>query len=513
MKSVKFLFMLISLLIAAGFSAQSRSLPEEGNGNVIKEVRDNLSAFTEVEAGGVFDILLIQGENYVVTIETDENLMSKVKTTVKDKRLELEAANVDKATKLYVIIESPEYTGVFFNGACNAETQGTLKAKNIVVELSGATEAVLAIDAEKMIEAVISGASDAEISGSAETFNAIISGAANLEAGEMIANKASVVASGVSNATVFAVEKGDAVISGVSDVEFIESGTAIYNIVREGQATKDGKYKVGAPGVSVTTDDESVSVDVGDIEVDVRDGESTRVRIGGREVVVDEDGNVDISKVKKTRFDGHWGGIHLGVNGFMTSDNTIGVPAGSEYLEPRYQRSFQFNLNLYEQNINLIRNKLGLVTGIGFQWNNYFMSNNVFFRGDSSMVYGIAEDNDLTGRTYEKSKLVVSYLSVPLLMEYQTNKYSRSDSFHLTAGMIMGVQLRAHTKNVFYDNGKNKAKGWEDYNLSPFRWDAYAGIGWGKVNLFASYALNAMFKENKGPEVYPFTVGITLLGW
>jgi len=510
MKSLKFLSLLLSAILFTGISVTANNLPEEGNGKVVKVEKTDIKPFTEVEVGGVFDVLISQGEKHMVIIETDENLVDLVTAKVKDDRLYLDAAGIEKATKLLITVVSPKYTSIVGHGASNYNTEGVINTESIYLLFSGASNAKLNIVASDKIEAEISGACDIELVGSAEKFEVEISGAAHLDAEELIATVTEIEASGVSNVTAFAVEKGDAEVSGVSDVKFVKSSTAIYNIEKIGHVGKDGVYTGKSPGVSVSTDDEAVSVNVGDIEVNTNEG-GTRVRVGGREVVVDEDGNVDVKKIKKTRFDGHWGGLHLGVNGFLTADNKIGVPAEYDFMEPKYQRSFQFNMNLWEQNINLIRNKFGLITGVGFQWNNYFFDNNVFFRGDSSNVYGIRENID--GRSYEKSKLVVSYLTVPLLMEFQTNKYSRFDSFHITAGMVMGVQLRAHTKNVYNDNGKNKVKGWEDYNLSPFRWDAHAGIGWGKINLFASYALNSMFQEDKGPEAIPFTVGITLLGW
>jgi hypothetical protein len=36
-------------------------------------------------------------------------------------------------------------------------------------------------------------------------------------------------------------------------------------------------------------------------------------------------------------------------------------------------------------------------------------------------------------------------------------------------------------------------------------------VGVGKIDLYASYALNGLFKKDEGPQLYPFTVGITLV--
>jgi hypothetical protein len=38
-------------------------------------------------------------------------------------------------------------------------------------------------------------------------------------------------------------------------------------------------------------------------------------------------------------------------------------------------------------------------------------------------------------------------------------------------------------------------------------------LGYGVIDLYASYALNSMFKKGQGPELYPFTVGINLVNF
>ena len=511
MKTKDILTLAFTIFLSGIISFGAHAAEEEGNGKVIKKERTNLSPFTTVEAGGIFDIVLMQGTTHVIIVETDENLQERINTTIKDGTLTLSATGVEKASKLTIYITAPNYKALTLSGACNIVTDGIIEVTNLYINFSGAVEADLELKVTEALTADIGGAAEVDLQGKAEDFIVIATGAAEINAKELIASNANIQASGVANVKAYATDKGEAVISGAADVDFVESQTAIYNITKSGQATKSAKEEKETKIFEFGEEDESVNINVGDIEVDVKDGESTRVRVGGQEVTVDEDGNVDIKKVKKTKFDGHWGGLQIGINGYLNSANELALPAGSEYLEPKYQRSYQFNLNLWEQNINLINNHLGLITGVGFQWNNYFYDNNVFLHNDSSMLYGTYGDNE--NRTYEKSKLVVSYLSIPLMLEYQTNKYSRLDSFHATAGMIMGIRLNSHSKNIYNDNGKNKVKGWEDYHLAPFRWDAHAGLGWGKINLFANYSLGTLFMKDQGPELYPFTIGITLLGW
>ena len=59
----------------------------------------------------------------------------------------------------------------------------------------------------------------------------------------------------------------------------------------------------------------------------------------------------------------------------------------------------------------------------------------------------------------------------------------------------------------------NKTKSHDDYHLQPFKADATFRIGWGYVNLFATYNLVQMFRLDKGPELHQFAAGITFLGW
>ena len=57
----------------------------------------------------------------------------------------------------------------------------------------------------------------------------------------------------------------------------------------------------------------------------------------------------------------------------------------------------------------------------------------------------------------------------------------------------------------------SKVKDFDDFYMNPFKWDATVRIGWGFINLFATYSVNTMFKKDKGPELYPWTVGITFV--
>ncbi|MEZ5196934.1 MAG: outer membrane beta-barrel protein [Bacteroidales bacterium] len=187
------------------------------------------------------------------------------------------------------------------------------------------------------------------------------------------------------------------------------------------------------------------------------------------------------------------------------------------------------HINFFEQNIALSKNKKwGIVTGLGTSWNNYRFSKDTRLNSDSSQLIGYVD----SGISIRKTKLTNWYLNIPLIFEFQTNSYQKKNSFHIAAGMIMGVRLSTHTKKYYDERNKeytitiydpesdkyinafpeyekpispnySKAKNYDDYYLNPFKWDATVRIGWGFINLFATYSVNTMFKKDKGPELYP----------
>ncbi|HRY97973.1 MAG TPA: hypothetical protein P5550_02850, partial [Bacteroidales bacterium] len=58
---------------------------------------------------------------------------------------------------------------------------------------------------------------------------------------------------------------------------------------------------------------------------------------------------------------------------------------------------------------------------------------------------------------------------------------------------------------------KNKVR--DDFHLNPLKAEGTVRLGWGVVNLFANYSFLPLFKEDEGPELYPFSVGLTLSSW
>jgi hypothetical protein len=238
------------------------------------------------------------------------------------------------------------------------------------------------------------------------------------------------------------------------------------------------------------------------------------------------------SKHKK-KYNGHWAGVELGINGYVTPDFNMNFYPANPYMNMNTARSLVVNLNPFELNVNLYKNHIGFTTGLGFQLSNYYFTNNYVMLKDSNVLVAYKSIDQLGNPVdFQVNKLFVSYLNLPLFFEYQTNGRERLNSFHVTLGVIVGVRIGTYTKQIYEsinqtyslidENGSRVANYYVDkhvirdrgaYHLSPFKLDAAFRIGWSHLNLFATYSVTQMFQKNQGPELYPWTVGITLLGW
>jgi hypothetical protein len=94
-----------------------------------------------------------------------------------------------------------------------------------------------------------------------------------------------------------------------------------------------------------------------------------------------------------------------------------------------------------------------------------------------------------------------------LLLEYQI---PNSNGLWISAGLIGGLKMGSHTK-VKIDGKKYKDR--NDFNINPFRGGSTVRLGYKGFNIFGTYYFTPLFKDGRGPEMDPITVGIGLLNW
>ncbi len=512
------------------------TIAQENGAMPYKETIKIPDQFDGIEVSSVYNVTLISGSEQLVLAESDQPINGKIAASVHGGTLELEVDGVP-ASKVKFYVTFLKLTKIEATGACTIKGDNTITSDKFQLEASGASKVDLKLDV-KNLNSEITGASKVKYSGKSEYHNLEISGASKLSAFELETSKANVEVTGAAVARLNVKNEVSGEASGAAKLLF-NSEPAIRNINTSGVSkiysgdslivkteevekiiVGDKVMTIGKDGVVIESDSagsESMVINDDGVKMIIKEkntGDQTQKEV----IVINKDGvkivqkdgvtEKHLLKKKGGKYDGHWDGFELGVSGYLNADNKMTMPKGFEDFDLKLEKSINVRLNFMEQNINLIGNHLGLTTGLGLDFVNYRFADNVRLSPDS-LSYTFAYQDKTPGTSYKKSKLVVSYLVLPLFLEYQTNNKDNLRSFHIAAGMEFGLRIGSHTK-VMYNNGQDQRdKERDNYNLNPFKYDATVRIGWAKLNLYGTYAMNELFKTDKGPQLYPFSIGVS----
>ena len=209
---------------SAGSSRQGRSSSSQGNtssetSDVTSESRA-VSGFDEVELKGVGNLSIEQTGSESLTVEAEEDVLSKIKTEVENKRL---------------IIGPERNTSINTTEPINYKL--TVKDLN-TLEVSGSGNVeVEDVDIDELA-VTISGAGDVEISGSADSQNVEISGSGDYRAEDLESQEAKIDVGGSGLATVNVRDELDAEVSGSGSVEYIGDPTVKQDVSGAGEVRK-----------------------------------------------------------------------------------------------------------------------------------------------------------------------------------------------------------------------------------------------------------------------------------
>jgi len=209
------------------------------------------------------------------------------------------------------------------------------------------------------------------------------------------------------------------------------------------------------------------------------------------------------------RFKGSWSGFSVGMSNYLDKDFSLSRTTDNEFMDLNTGKSWNMNLNFAQYSINLINNKFGIVTGLGLEWNYYrFDNNNTIQKNDEGVI--VEDASTYAGMNIQKSKLSTTYATVPILLEFHSSA-DQNKGVVVSAGVIGAIKIGSNTKIVYKEEGdENKDKKRDDYNLSPLKYGLTARIGVGDWLIYGNYYLTSLFEKDKGPELYPFSIGIAL---
>lgn len=114
-----------------------------------------------------------------------------------------------------------------------------------------------------------------------------------------------------------------------------------------------------------------------------------------------------------------------------------------------------------------------------------------------------------TEKGIKSGKLALAYFDIPFGFNFKTN-----NKMHASVGFSVGWKVNAHTKYKgsdlgLYPNNK-KIKNLNLDNIETLRYGPFVVLGYDWIGIKAQYQLASIFKDNKGPKMSHFTVGIVL---
>lgn len=194
--------------------------------------------------------------------------------------------------------------------------------------------------------------------------------------------------------------------------------------------------------------------------------------------------------------------LDLGLNNYFEDGN---IPDSSDpySLRPWGSRYAAFSLHQ--------RTRIGRARSpLSIQWGTEFSFYNFMFEDDN---YILEEEEGITfsdyeadfGQNLDKTKLHVSYVSIPIMINLRFRNRRGRRTYNLGFGGSVGYRIGSRSKIRFDGDGQRER---DDFFLSNWRYGLEGQIGYRSFNLFFKYDLNNLFEDNRGPELNAFAFGL-----
>ncbi len=261
----------------------------------------------------------------------------------------------------------------------------------------------------------------------------------------------------------------------------------------------------------------------------MRIGNIVIIKRGGKRSGTDSSGTTitmgrSYDSKKKSRVTTNWGVVDLGFSNY--SDKTDYTTAGNYLVNrpgaPAFSKddfklnngkSINVNIWFFLQRLSLIKQNVNLKYGIGLELNNYRYrsASHLSYKEAGAIPYsnGLQTNAPFIFRdsiSFSKNKLAADYLTVPLMLNFATNKADNKKGLSVSFGVSAGYLYAQRNKQKSSERGKEKNKG--DYNLERFKLSYIGELGLGPVKLYASYTPKSIYENYL--DIRPFNFGFRL---
>lgn len=201
------------------FGIQGYAQVVKGNGNVKTSVRE-LSGFNELVVQGSFELIIQQGEQEGVRIETDENLSELFQTRLDGKTLFINMlADVRKSTAMNVYVSIKELTKIVLLNDIRLKSHNVIHFDQLEVFSGGMSEIELEIHASSL-QCELTDGTYAYFKGFTENLNIEIHDETELNAFDLESNNCKVLSSGLTEVMVNVKTDLKVQVTGASNVYY-----------------------------------------------------------------------------------------------------------------------------------------------------------------------------------------------------------------------------------------------------------------------------------------------------
>ncbi len=195
--------------------------------------------------------------------------------------------------------------------------------------------------------------------------------------------------------------------------------------------------------------------------------------------------------------------------------NRPGSPALNENdFKLRTGKSVNVNIWFFMQRLKLGTPHVNLKYGVGLELNNYRYKSSVSYKESGAVPYTAGTQTNAPfifrdSVSFSKNKLAADYLTVPLMLNFNSNPGSKKKGISFSAGVSAGYLYGQRNKQKSDGRGKDKNRG--DYDLNRFKLSYVAELGLGSVRFYGSYSPKSFYEHDL--DMKPYTFGLRFSNW
>lgn len=226
---------IVSLFCISGINFRS---PQLAVADPMVSEQRNVGMFSYVDLRVSGNLYITQGENLVLELEGDRDLLEKCKTYVRNHQLIIENdswRNLWSKKSIYVYVTIPEITGLELSGSGRIIGKSEIVSEKLGLKISGSGDVDLDVNVHALLTE-ISGSGDIQIRGKAKKHNCKISGSGDLKGYELSTDSSNIKISGSAKCEILVSHSLDAKISGSGKV-YYRGNPSIVNLKTSGSGS------------------------------------------------------------------------------------------------------------------------------------------------------------------------------------------------------------------------------------------------------------------------------------